>query len=157
MTNRSESEANAREAAMGEWVRAIAEGATQRAAAVPLLARYGLTYKALLGYAQRNEAWGQALEAALATKIGRLEGVLWGIATTAPGDISDDPQSAKVKGSTAMWLLQKWDPSTYVDRTEQKTTIVEPPKDDSAAAIVDDAVSLMSDEEKAELLRRLQG
>lgn len=142
---------------MGEWVAAIAEGQTQRAAAVPLLSKYGLTYKSLLSYAQRSEEWGAALEVAMATKIGKLEGVLMRIATSEPGDISEDPASAKVKASTAQWLLTKLDRDQYGDKRtiDQTTTIIEPPKDDSPAAIISDAVDLMSDDEKAELLRRL--
>lgn len=142
------------------WVQAIAEGDTQRAAAAPLLLSHGVTYKTLLGIAQRDpEGWGAALEVALATKIGRIERRLYGIATSQAGDIADDPGTSKVTASTGQWLLGKWDRDQYGDhkRIEQTTTVIEPPKDDSPAAIVGDAVALMSDEERAELLRRLRG
>jgi hypothetical protein len=160
VTHRSDSEANAREDAMRLWVEAIAAGDTQRAAAAPLLLSHGLTYKTLLGIAQRDpDGWGAALEVALATRIGRIERRLYRIATNEAGDIADDPGTAKVTASTGQWLLGKWDRDQYGDhkRVDQTTTIVETPKDDTPAAIVDDAVSLMSDEEKADLLRRLQG
>lgn len=111
--------ARARDDAMRLWVASIAAGASQRAAAVPLLTSHGLHYKALLSYAQTDpEGWGAALEAAQATKLARYERVLDRIATSEPGDISEDPQSANVKASVAKWMLEKLDRATYGQKVD---------------------------------------
>ncbi len=112
---------NAREVALAAWVSAIAEGQTMRGAAVPLI-RDGITKDMLVSWCRGDERWAAALEAAQATKVERMEAVLRRIATTDPGDISEDPGSARVRASTAQWLLSKWDRDQYGDRARVEQT-----------------------------------
>lgn len=112
---------NAREVALGQWVSAIAEGQTMRGAAVPLV-RQGISKDMLVSWCRSDERWAAALEAAQATKVERMEAVLRRIATTDPGDISEDPGSARVRASTAQWLLSKWDRDQYGDRARVEQT-----------------------------------
>jgi hypothetical protein len=112
--------ARAREEAMQLWITAIANGASQRGAAAPLLASHGRSYKALLSIAQEDpEGWGAALEAAQAAKIARYERVLDRIAMNEPGDVSEDPGSVNVKLSAVKFLLEKLDRATYGQKLDQ--------------------------------------
>jgi hypothetical protein len=117
---RATTRTNARdESALTKWVAAIAEGQTMRGAAVPL----GYTHDKLRGWCTSDpEGWGMALAHAQATKVERLESVLRRIATSEPGDISEDPASARVRASTAQWLLSKWDRENYGDRQTTELT-----------------------------------
>lgn len=149
---------NARETALRRWVEAIAQGQTMRGAAVPLTAEYGYTWSQLNGWCVRDpDGWGKALESAQATKVERMESVLRRIATAEPGDLAEDPGSAKVRASTAQWLLSKWDRENYGDakRVDQTVTVKEPPPDDSPEAIVEDAIALLTPEQREELRRKL--
>lgn len=156
----TEANARAREAALTKWLEAIASGVTQRAAAVPIEREYGFTYKQMLGWVERDpEGWGRMMDAALAAKIETMEGVLRRIASAGPDDITEDPQSARVRASTAQWLLSKWDRKAYGDKVTQEieATIKKPPADDTPEAIVEDALRLLTDEQRAELIRKLGG
>lgn len=140
--------ARAREEALEIWVAAIAEGATQRGAAVPLLRSHGVTYKQLLGWCERDpEGWGAALEVATATKIEHMEQVLRRLALTGPGDLSEDPGSAKVRASTAQWLLSKWDRREYGDKVTQEHTGKDGQPLAAVAITLEDARTLARDDE----------
>lgn len=163
MTKRSKKpgpETNAREDALRRWVEAIAEGQTMRGAAVPLTKEYGFTWQQLAGWCSRDpDDWGKALEAAQATKIERMEGVLRRIATTGPGDLGEDPGSAKVRASTAQWLLSKWDRKVYGDakQVEQKIEVSQAPADDTPEAIAEEALELLTPEQREAIIRRFGG
>lgn len=160
MTKKTEANARAREAALTEWLEAIASGMTQRAAAVAVEKRHGFTYSQMLGWCERDpEGWGRAMDAALAAKIERMESVLRRIALAGPDDISEDPGSAKVRASTAQWLLSKWDRKTYGDAKQVDATVTTKPAppDDTPEQIVADAIDLLTDEQRAEVIRKLGG
>jgi hypothetical protein len=122
------SEANARDAeimrgeALADWFGRIAAGETERSAAIAVQRVHGTTYKQLRGWCDRDEEWGEMLAQAHARKVERMESVLRRIATSDPGDITEDPGSARVKASTAQWLLSKWDRKTYGDAKTVETT-----------------------------------
>lgn len=154
-----DSEANAREAALTDWIESIAAGVTQRAAAIPIEKRTGYTYKQMLGWCERDpEGWGRLMDAAIAAKVERMESVLRRIATAGPDDITEDPGSAKVRASTAQWLLSKWDRKTYGDaRTVDQQVTLKAPSDDTPERIAEDALALLTDEQRAELIRKIGG
>jgi hypothetical protein len=115
----TEANVRAREEALSAWVSAIADGQTQRGAAVPLLAKYGVTYGQLLGWCERDpERWGKALDVALATKVERVERELRRIAT---GEI-EDPAIARAQTAAATWLLSKWKRDEYGDKQTTELT-----------------------------------
>lgn len=155
-----DSEAKTRESALTEWLESIASGVTQRAAAIPIEKRTGYTYKQLLGWCERDpEGWGRLMDAAISSKLERMEAVLRRIALAGPNDITEDPGSAKVRASTAQWLLARWDRKTYGEaRTVDATVTQKPaPSDDTPERIAADAIELLTEEQRAELIRRLGG
>lgn len=108
---------------MTEWVKAIAEGQTQRGAAVPVFTKYGVHYKQLLSWCQSDpDGWGSALEVATATKIERVEATVRRIALAPPDDISEDPGSARARIAAATWLLSKWAPKDYAETKKHEHT-----------------------------------
>lgn len=115
--------ADVKEPALTEWVKAIADGQTQRGAAVPVFTKYGVHYKQLLSWCQSDpDGWGAALDVAQATKVETMEAVLRRIATAAPDDISEDPGSARARIAAATWLLSKWAPKEYAETKKHEHT-----------------------------------
>lgn len=145
-----------KEEALAKWVEAIASGVTERGAAVEITAEYGFSHNQLAGWCRYDpEGWGKALAAAHAAKVERLEADLRAIAL---GESVEDPSVAKVRASTLQWLLSKWDRDLYGDaRRVEQTVEIKPPSDDSPQAIVDDAIALLTPEQREAMLRRLGG
>jgi hypothetical protein len=144
-----------RELALRKWIDAIASGVTERGAAVEITAEFGFSHGQLVGWCRYDpEGWGKALAAAHAAKVERLESDLRAIAL---GEVVEDPSVAKVRASTLQWLLSKWDRDSYGDqrRVEQTVALVPPPPEDTPEAIAEDALSMLTAEQRAALLRRL--
>ena len=145
-----------RERALAQWVDAIASGVTERGAAVAIAAEYGFSHGQLVGWCRYDpDGWGKALAAAHAAKVERLEADLRAIAL---GETVEDPSVAKVRASTLQWLLSKWDRDQYGDaRRVVQTVELKPPADDSPESIVDDAIALLTPEQREAMVRRLGG
>lgn len=109
--------------ALTDWLEGVAAGETERTAAVPVFTKYGVPFRTLRSWCDRDpDGWGDALAQAHAVKEARWLGVVDSIAQGKGASAIEDPGVLRAKLSAATWLLSKSNRSLYGDHKTTELT-----------------------------------